>query len=175
MNQMQILFAGSAPFALPTLKLLHDLGIVCAVLTAPDRPSGRGLTMRKNCIAEFATNFGLPLIQPETLRSEARELVASYYPDIMICAAYGKIFGPKFLSLFPRGTVNIHPSLLPRFRGPAPVSATLLAGDKQTGITLQKMALEMDAGDVIVQSTRDVKDEDTVSYTHLTLPTTSRV
>lgn len=160
-NKKRVLFAGSSEFSLPTLKALHEMGVVCVVLAAPDKPAGRKLKIQKNCVAEFATSVSLPLIQPDYLRSEARELIAKYEPDVMVCVAYGKIFGEKFLALFPDGVVNVHPSLLPRFRGPAPVPATILAGDKKTGLTIQHMAREVDSGRIISQTTMAIRDTDT--------------
>lgn len=148
----RILFAGSADFSLPTLRALHEAGVLCGVLSAPDSPAGRSLALRKNPVAQYAHDARLPLLQPEALRSEAREAASALQPDALVCAAYGKIFGPKFLSLFPSGAVNVHPSLLPRFRGAAPVPAVILAGDAETGVTLQTMALEMDCGRIILQT-----------------------
>ncbi len=159
-NIRRVLFAGSADFSMPTLRMLHEKGVLCAVLTSPDRPAGRGRLVRPNCVAAFAQAHGVPLLQPESLRSEAREAVARFAPQLMVCAAYGKIFGQRFLGLFERGAVNVHPSLLPRFRGPAPVPASILAGDARTGVTLQRMSLAMDEGDVLLQTQRDVGERD---------------
>ncbi len=157
----RVLFAGSAEFSMPILRTLHKRGIICAVLTSADKRAGRGRQLQQNCVAAFAQSVELPLIQAESLRSEAREQVAHFFPQLMVCVAYGKIFGPRFLGLFPRGAVNVHPSLLPRFRGPAPVPATILAGDTYTGLSLQKMSLAMDEGDVLLQTRRIVHDTDT--------------
>lgn len=156
----RVLFAGSAEFSMPTLRTLHKRGLVCAVLTNCNTRAGRGRQVQQNCVAAFAQSVGLPLIQHKFLRTDAREEVAHFAPQLMVCVAYGKIFGPRFLGLFPRGAVNVHPSLLPRFRGPAPVPATILAGDACTGVTLQVMALAMDEGDVLLQTKRNVCDTD---------------
>ena len=91
------------------------------------------------------------VLTPERLGAAARGRIAEIGPDLMVCFAYGRIFGPKFLSLFPKGAINVHPSLLPRHRGPTPIEAAILEGDEVTGITIQSMALEMDAGDIFAQ------------------------
>ncbi len=94
---------------------------------------------------------GIPVITPDRLGSEARGRVLELEPDLMVCFAYGRIFGPRFLGLFPNGSINVHPSLLPRHRGPTPIEAAILEGDEVTGISIQSMAPEMDAGDVFAQ------------------------
>jgi methionyl-tRNA formyltransferase len=91
------------------------------------------------------------IIKPESLKAEARELAATLKPDLLVSFAYGKIFGPRFLALFPLGGINIHPSLLPKYRGPTPIPQAILAGDRETGITIQRLAPEMDSGDILVQ------------------------
>jgi methionyl-tRNA formyltransferase len=95
--------------------------------------------------------LGLPVLQPEKLDAAFREAVLALQPEILVSVAYGRIFGPKFLGCFPKGGVNLHPSLLPRWRGPCPINAAILNGDSQTGITIQSLALDMDAGDIILQ------------------------
>ena len=122
---MRIIYAGSSPFSVPALQLLIEKKLVVAVLSAPNRRSGRGMKITKNIVVELAEAHNIPVLQPESLRGEVLGTVASYHPDILVCASYGKIFGPKFLSLFARGSINIHPSLLPRFRGAAPIPGNL--------------------------------------------------
>lgn len=146
---MKIIFAGTPDIAVPSLEALAPY--VVAVLTNPDRPSGRGRKLQPSPVKEKALELGIPVLQPESLKQEARELVAAYEPELLVSFAYGKIFGPKFLSLFSKGGVNIHPSLLPLYRGPSPLNAALLAGDTETGISIQTLALEMDAGDILLQ------------------------
>lgn len=102
-------------------------------------------------VKEKALELGLPVFQPEKLNAEFRAAAAALEPDLLAVVAYGKIFGPKFLALFPRGGINLHPSLLPKYRGPSPINAAILAGDAETGITIQRLALEMDAGDIVLQ------------------------
>lgn len=148
---MRILFAGTPEMAVPTLERLAQRFTVCAVLTAPDRPAGRGRQPKPPPVKVRASELGIPILQPERLRAEARSSVATHQPTLLVCVAYGRIFGPKFLSLFPHGCINLHPSALPRFRGPAPIPATILAGDSELGITVQELALEMDSGDIYAQ------------------------
>ena len=150
---MRILFAGTPEIAVPTLELLCDRFAVVGVLTAPDRYSGRGRRSSPSPIAEIAEKRGIPTFKPERLGAQARRDVAGLRAELLVCVAYGRIFGPRFLGLFPRGGVNLHPSLLPRHRGPAPIPAAILAGDDETGLTVQMLAEEMDAGDIVLQET----------------------
>ena len=148
---LRILFAGTPEIAVPSLETLHRKHLVLGVLTNPDREAGRGRAVSVSPVKVKALDLGLPLFQPEKLDAAFRETVSSLAPDLLVVVAYGKIFGPKFLALFPKGGVNLHPSLLPKYRGPSPINAALLAGDAETGITVQKLALEMDAGDIVLQ------------------------
>ncbi len=149
---MKVLFAGTPEIAVPSLRALAGSGHeIVGVLTAPDRPKGRGRTLQPSPVKELALELDLPVLEPERLGAEARRQVATLAPDVLACFAYGKIFGPRFLALFPRGGLNVHPSLLPRHRGPAPIPGAILAGDTETGVTVQELALEMDAGDIVAQ------------------------
>ncbi|MFN2312221.1 MAG: methionyl-tRNA formyltransferase [Spirochaetia bacterium] len=148
---MRVLFAGTPEIALPSLRAVAQVHEVAAVLTAPDRPVGRGRKLQASPVAEHATELGVPVLRFEKLNEAARSEVASLGPELLVCVAYGKIFGPKFLGLFPRGGVNVHPSLLPKYRGPSPIAAAILAGDSVTGVSIQRLALEMDAGDVLAR------------------------
>lgn len=149
---MRILFAGTPEIAVPALDAVaasrHE---IVGVLTAPDRARGRGRQVSVSPVKARAVELGLTVLQPERLRTEAREAVAALDPEALACFAYGRIFGPRFLALFPRGTLNVHPSLLPRHRGPAPIPAAILAGDPETGVSIQEMAVDMDAGDLFAQ------------------------
>jgi methionyl-tRNA formyltransferase len=149
---MRVLFAGTPDIAVPSLNAIAGSahGLV-GVLTAPDRRRGRGASVSHSPVKERALELGVPVFQPEHLRTAARAQVAMLEPDVLACFAYGKIFGPRFLELFPSGALNVHPSLLPRYRGPAPIPAAILAGDDETGVTVQDVALEMDAGDILAQ------------------------
>lgn len=158
---LNVLFAGTPECAVPSLEAVARKHRIVAVLTNAPAPAGRSGTPVPTPVARAAQRLkdeGLiaadtPILTPEKITQETRDAIAIAKPDIMACFAYGKIFGPKTLALFPRGAVNLHPSLLPRWRGCAPVPAAILAGDGETGITIQKMALEMDSGDILVQTT----------------------
>jgi len=148
---MRLLFAGSPAIALPTLDALHPAFDVCGILTNPDRPSGRGRQSAETDVSLRARTLGIPLLKPERLDGEARDAVRRLSPELLVVVAYGRIFGPKFLGLFPKGAVNLHPSLLPKYRGPSPIPAAILAGDAQSGVTVQRLSLKMDAGDILLQ------------------------
>lgn len=149
---MRILFAGSPDIAVPSLIRLSYEQEVIGVLTNPESARGRGLSVVGTSVSRVAGElFGdrVPVLAPERLGAEARDAVAALKPELLVSFAYGRIFGPKFLALFPRGGVNVHPSLLPRHRGPTPIQAAILARDEETGVSVQRLALEMDSGDIL--------------------------
>ncbi|TVR30097.1 MAG: methionyl-tRNA formyltransferase [Spirochaetaceae bacterium] len=148
---MRILFAGTPDIAVPALQQLHEQFEVTGVLTAPDAASGRSRALQPPPVKRCAVELGLTVLQPQRLDGDARRRVAAGAPQVLACVAFGKIFGPRFLQLFPFGGVNVHPSLLPRHRGPSPIPAAILAGDRETGITVQQLAPEMDSGDILRQ------------------------
>jgi methionyl-tRNA formyltransferase len=158
---MRVLFAGSPAIAVPALEALCDIkGITLAgVLTNPDTPKGRHGTPLPTEIGEAAENLlqqfqsqgkeVFPVLKPVKLDAPLREQIAALKPDLLISFAYGHIFGPKFLALFPLGGINIHPSLLPKYRGPTPIQAAILNRDTVTGICIQRLAQEIDSGDIL--------------------------
>jgi methionyl-tRNA formyltransferase len=152
-----MLFAGSPQIAVPSLYALAGLARsqagyeIAGVLTNPDTPKGRGGRVEPTEVGSAAAALGLFVLKPEKLNAEAREAVAALAPDILVSFAYGRIFGPKFLALFPFGGVNAHPSLLPKYRGPSPIQAAILNSDAETGISIQRLAREMDSGDLLLQ------------------------
>ncbi|MFP4267392.1 MAG: methionyl-tRNA formyltransferase [Spirochaetaceae bacterium] len=148
---MRILFAGTSEIAVLSLEKIAASFEPVGVLTSPDKKRGRGKKLSYSPVKEKALELGLEVLQPDTLRAEARERISLLEPDLLAVFAYGKIFGPKFLSLFPLGGINVHPSLLPRYRGSAPIAAALVNGDTETGVSIQKIALEVDTGDVLGQ------------------------
>ncbi len=148
---MKVLFAGTPDIAVPSLEALAAEFDVAAVLTAPDKVSGRGRKITAPAVKKKAQELGLEVLQPLTLNSEARAAVQNTGADLLVVFAYGRIFGPKFLNLFSLGGINMHPSALPRHRGPSPLTAAILSGDTSTALTVQRIALEMDAGDIISQ------------------------
>ncbi|MFQ3619680.1 MAG: methionyl-tRNA formyltransferase [Spirochaetales bacterium] len=148
---LRILFAGTPEIALPSLECLMKEFSVVGVLTAPDQQAGRGRNLYPSPVKTLALQLGLPVYTPEKLDACARQWVQEHSPDVLVVVAYGKILGPKFLGLFPKGAINLHPSLLPKYRGPSPIPAAILAGDTETGITIQRISLKMDAGPILLQ------------------------
>jgi methionyl-tRNA formyltransferase len=164
---MRLLFAGSPEIALPSLKALVGLSLrdssfeLAGVLTNPDSSQGRHGDPQStevgrafSALAARLREGGRPvpvLLKPPRLNGEAREAVAALRTDLLVSFAYGRIFGPRFLALFPLGGINIHPSLLPKYRGPAPIPAVILGRERETGVTVQRLALEVDAGDILAQ------------------------
>ncbi|MFP4483995.1 MAG: methionyl-tRNA formyltransferase [Spirochaetota bacterium] len=148
---MRLLFAGTPEMAVPSLYRLAARFEVVGVLTAPDRRKGRKRGPQPSPVKAAAESLGLPVMQPPRLNGDARAQVQAVAPDLLVVVAYGRIFGPRFMALFPHGGVNLHPSLLPRHRGPSPIPAAILAGDSETGITVQQVAPEMDSGDILAQ------------------------
>jgi methionyl-tRNA formyltransferase len=158
---MRVLFAGTPSLAVPSLQKIAR----CAVgaLTSPDQPSGRGRSCASSPVKEAALSLGLKLFQPPRLDAAFIEEVRALAPDLLVVAAYGKIFRRAFLEVFPLGGINLHPSLLPRFRGPSPVSAAILAGDPETGVTVQRIALKFDTGDILAQERYPLNGNETTS------------
>jgi len=149
---MRILFAGSPDIAVPTLRALVREHHVVGVLTNPESAKGRGRTLTSTPVGTAARELlGLacPVIAPATLGAAARAEVAALKPDILVAFAYGRIFGPKFLALFPRGGINVHPSLLPHYRGSSPIQQAILDMVPETGVSVQRIAPEMDTGDLL--------------------------
>lgn len=159
---LRILFAGSPDISATVLQGLIDNDYPpCAVLSNPPKAQGRHKTLIHTPVAVLAQEKNIPLFCPEKLTSEVREQISALNIDLLVCFSYSKIFGPKFLGLFPHGGINIHPSLLPKYRGCAPVPAAILSGETQSGVTIQKLALKMDSGDILIQQNMPIADNDT--------------
>ena len=150
--KLRVAFAGTPEFALPALAALQSHHEIIGVLTQPDRPSGRGRRLTASPVKMAAIAGGLQLAQPPTLRSEAaRAQLSSWHPDVFVVVAYGLIVPPEVLAIPPLGCLNIHASLLPRWRGAAPIERAILAGDNRTGITIMQMDAGLDTGPVLLQ------------------------
>ena len=151
---MNIIFFGTPPFAAIILQKLIDAGTPpVAVVTAPDKPAGRGHHLQSPPVKELADTDPLPLLQPQKLKDEeVLKILRNYTADVFIIAAYGKILPMALLDIPPKGTINVHPSLLPRHRGPSPIQGALLAGDDTMGVTLMLTDKEMDHGPIIAYS-----------------------
>jgi len=147
---MRLVFAGTPPFAAAALAALLEAGHqVVAVLTQPDRPAGRGMRLSASAVKQCAVERGLTIAQPLTLRDEdAQRMLTQLAPEVMVVAAYGLLLPPAVLAIPQRGCLNIHASLLPRWRGAAPVQRALLAGDPETGISIMQMEAGLDTGPV---------------------------
>lgn len=163
MKNPRVLFAGTPEFALASLESLVEAGRrPIAVLTQPDRRAGRGLKVRESPVKRFAVATGIPVLQPATLKTaEARESIAAMHPDVMIVAAYGLLLPQAVLDIPPHGCLNVHASLLPRWRGAAPIQAAILAGDRRTGISLMSMTAGLDCGPVFDTVATDIGDRET--------------
>ncbi len=148
---MRVLFAGTPGIAVPSLRAAARAHEVCAVLTGVDQPAGRGREVRPSEVKRAALEMGLRVIEADRLDAGVRETIRGLAPELLVVVAFGRIFRAAFLDLFPRGGVNVHPSLLPRYRGPSPIAAAILGGDRETGVSVQRIALEVDAGDLYAQ------------------------
>ncbi len=146
---MRILFAGSPEFAVPSLVSLHEDHQITAVLTNPDKPAGRGKLPEATPVKAQALALGLPVLQPQSFDLPLLERVGALGAELLVVVAFGRILKKEFLDLFPRGGINVHASLLPRYRGPSPITAAILSGERETGVTVQKLAVKMDAGDIL--------------------------
>ncbi|MBL0298142.1 MAG: methionyl-tRNA formyltransferase [Betaproteobacteria bacterium] len=173
---MKVAFAGTPEFARVALAAIHGAGHeVPLVLTQPDRPAGRGLKLQASPVKQFAQAHGLPLAQPRSLRLDgkypeeaaaARTALDEAAPDVMVVAAYGLILPPWVLALPRRGCLNIHGSLLPRWRGAAPIQRAIEAGDAETGITVMQMDAGLDTGAMLLAEALPIVPTDTSATLH---------
>ncbi len=165
---MKILFMGTPDFAVFTLRALIDAGHeICAVVTQPDKPRGRGYAMTPPPVKVCAAEAGIPVLQPATLRDEhiAAEL-AGYAPQVIVVVAYGKILPKNILDLPPYGCINLHGSLLPEYRGAAPMQRAILDGKPVTGVTTMYMAEGMDTGDMLLRREISIEESDNFEDIH---------
>ncbi len=162
-NPLRILFAGTPEFAAHHLTaLIENSYNIVGVLTQPDRPAGRGNKLTASAVKSVALQYNLPIFQPTSFREEQSQLqLASYNADIMIVVAYGLILPQAVLDSLRLGCINVHGSLLPRWRGAAPIQRALWAGDKQTGITIMQMDAGLDTGDMICKASCEISNTDT--------------
>lgn len=165
---MKIIFAGTPEFAVPSLQLLLDSEHeVCAVYAQPDRPAGRGRKLQPGPVKSLALNADIPVLQPLTFKTEdeLNQLLA-FKADLMVVVAYGMILPQTVLDAFPLGCINVHGSLLPRWRGAAPIQRALMAGDDKTGVTIMQIVRKLDAGDMLHKEEYVIGPEDTASDLH---------
>ena len=151
---MRIVFMGTPEFAVPSLKALVEAGYeICGAFTQPDKPKNRGMKLQASPVKEYALSAEIPVFQPVKMRDgEALALLRELRPDLIAVAAYGKILPVDILELPALGCVNVHSSLLPRYRGAAPINWAILNGDVETGVTIQRMAEGIDTGDILAQA-----------------------
>ena len=159
---IRVVFMGSPDFALPTLAALEKHYSVVGVITQPDRPAGRGRVLTSPPVKQLAVQLGIAVIQPAKLREpEAQEALKTWAPDLVVVAAFGQILRASVLELPRYGCVNVHASLLPRWRGAAPIQAAILHGDAETGVTIMKMDAGIDTGAILSQRALSIRPEDT--------------
>lgn len=159
---MKIVFFGTPEFAVPSLDAALAVGEIVAVVTRADKPRGRGLHVGPPPVARAANEYALEVLQPASLRDPAfLDKLRTLAPDIGVLVAYGRIVPSEALAIPPHGIVNVHPSLLPRYRGAAPIARAIAAGDAETGVTILYLSEELDAGDVILQKTVPIGPDDT--------------
>lgn len=160
---MRIVFMGTPDFAAASLKkLIENEAEIAAVFTQPDRPKGRGMEMSFSPVKQLALEHGLPVYQPTKLRDgEALERIKSLRPDILVVVAYGRILPDDILAVAPYGAINVHGSLLPKYRGAAPIQWAVLNGDKVTGVSTMYLASEMDSGDIIYTAETEIGEFET--------------
>ena len=159
---MRILFMGTPDFAVASLKrLVEDGHEICGVFTQPDKPKNRGHKLAFSPVKEYAITQDLAVYQPLKMRDgEAMGIVASLAPELIVVAAYGKILPEDILNYPKYGSINVHSSLLPKYRGAAPINWAILDGEAETGVSIMYMAKELDAGDVILQKTTTISDSE---------------
>lgn len=160
---MRIVFAGTPEFAKTALaRLVEEHFNLVAVYTAPDRPAGRGRQLHMSAVKTFALSHTIPIYQPTTLRDPIeQQKLSDLKPDIMVVAAYGLLLPKPVLSIPKYGCINIHASLLPRWRGAAPIQRAIMAGDKITGITIMQMDEGLDTGDILLQTPYEIDNDET--------------
>ena len=165
---MRLVFAGTPAFAATALLALHEAGhTIVQVLTQPDRPAGRGLKLTPSAVKQVAMRLALPLAQPLTLKNaDAQDSLRALDFELMVVAAYGLLLPQPVLDIPPRGCINIHASLLPRWRGAAPIQRAILAGDRETGITLMQMDAGLDTGAMLSHARIAIAPDDTTASLH---------
>ena len=163
----QILFMGTSLFACPSLEKLLGKGEVVGVFTQPDKPQGRGLKVRVSPVKALALKNDLPIYQPENINQEEYfELIKKIAPDIIVVVAFGQILSPRILDLPKWGCINLHASLLPKYRGAAPINWAIIRGERVTGVTTMLMDQGLDTGDILMQQKLDILPEENAGDLH---------
>lgn len=157
---MRVVFMGTPDFGIPTLNELYKKHDVVGVVTQPDRPRGRGGKVLPPPIKARAIELGIPVYQFEKISREGVDTLKELNPDIMVTAAYGQILSDEILSIAKHGVINVHGSILPKYRGSSPIQHAILNGESETGVTIMKTAREVDSGDIILIKTTPISDSD---------------
>jgi methionyl-tRNA formyltransferase len=169
---LRVVFMGTPDFSVPALEAVHRAFEVGGVYTQPDKPVGRGLELKASPVKTKALEFGLSVFQPEKLSAPGQyEQLSALKPDVIVIVAYGQILRKNVLELPRLGCINIHSSLLPRWRGAAPIQWAILSGDSETGITTMHLVEKLDAGDVLLQKKTPISLNDTAETVHDRLAT----
>jgi methionyl-tRNA formyltransferase len=167
MSRPRLVFMGTPEFAVPSLAALFDIGDVVAVVTQPDKPKGRGQALSISPVKAFAQERGVPVLQPQKLRTPPfSEELKKLAPDVCVVTAYGKILPKDLLETPTHGCVNVHASLLPRFRGAAPIQWAIAQGDAETGVTLMVMDVGLDTGPMLAEKRLPIAPDETSASLH---------
>lgn len=158
---MKIVFMGTPDFSAVVLEKLHSVYPVSCVVTGLDKPVGRGYQLKPSPLKQTALELGIPVLQYEKVSREGIEDIANLQPDLVITAAFGQILSEKFLSIPKYGVLNVHASLLPKYRGSSPIQWSIINGDKETGITIMKTVKAVDAGDILLKKVTPIGDSET--------------
>ena len=158
---MKVFFTGGSDISLPSLETLASRGWVAAVMTHPDTYAGRGKKRKVNPVKAAALDLGIPVLEAAGFDAELETEIRKYESDLLVVVSYGKILPESFLRLFPEGGINLHPSLLPKYRGPSPITAVILAGERETGVTVQRLSKRMDSGDILAQLRVELRGAET--------------
>ena len=164
---MRIVFAGTPEFAVPSLRAAAGKAEIVAVYTQPDRPAGRGRGLQPSPVKREALSRGIPVLQPESLKSQlSRDALRALQPDLMVVVAYGLLLPSKILDIPAQGCWNVHASLLPRWRGAAPIQRAIEAGDRETGVCLMQMEKGLDTGPVLLSQATGIGEQETAGQLH---------
>ena len=160
MEKLKIIFMGTPEFAVPTLKMLNDFAEIILVVTQPDRPKGRGQKLQPSPVKVFAEKNSLPVFQPQKIKSPESVAELKKFPaDLIVVVAFGQILSQEILDFPKFGCINVHASLLPKYRGAAPIEWSIINGEKVTGVTTMQMNAGLDTGDMLLKSEVEISDE----------------
>ncbi|MEK7829288.1 MAG: methionyl-tRNA formyltransferase [Deltaproteobacteria bacterium] len=167
-KKLRIVFMGTPEFAVPSLRALIEVGEnVVAIITQPDKPKGRGKKLTTPPVREAALKYNIPVFQPEKIKDEPFiTAIRNFSPDVISVVAYGKILPKAILDIPPKGCINVHASILPKYRGAAPINWAIINGEKETGITTMLLDEGMDTGDMLLTEKVEIRNDDTASSLH---------